>query len=72
MCSVRISFPLFVALLALSGCSVLHLLRPKSKLASHEVDFHEALAFARRAEAAYLPTSEIEARFKELGRLTEF
>ena len=46
------------------GCSTLLLFRPKAKFSRHDVDFREALAFAERADAAYLNRSTIEARYR--------
>ena len=63
MRSFRISFLFLAALLLVPGCSLLHLLRPKSKLESHDVNFREAFAFAQRSEAAYLSPAKIEARY---------
>ena len=66
MSSVRIS--ILAALLLIPGCSALHLLRPKSRIESHPVDFREAYAFARLSEAAYLSPAKIEARYARRRR----
>ncbi|MEE8142929.1 MAG: lipase family protein [Planctomycetota bacterium] len=45
------------------GCKMMSLPRAPAKRNNHDVDFHEALAFAKRANAAYLRPSAIRARY---------
>jgi hypothetical protein len=52
------------ALSALNGCGALDRFRPPSKLDRHDVDFREALDFARRSDAAYLAPAQIEGRYR--------
>ena len=58
------SYLLALSLLFLSGgCQTLLLFRPPARAELHDVDFREALAFAERADAAYLSHAEIKARY---------
>lgn len=54
---------LATVLLGASGCSFFGIPRPASLQEHHEVDFTEALAFARRSEAAYFEPDAIRERF---------
>ena len=47
------------------GCQALLLFRPPARAGRHEVDFSAALAFAERADAAYLTRARIEAKYRD-------